>query len=103
MENRKYHIPVMLNECLEGLQLKDDGVYVDVTYGGGGHARAILERIPDGKLIAFDQDNDALESLEDHPNLIFINHNFQFIKNFLKYYDNSKVDGVLADLGISSI
>ncbi|MFT5513325.1 MAG: 16S rRNA (cytosine1402-N4)-methyltransferase [Bacteroidia bacterium] len=102
MENRKYHIPVMLNECLEGLQLKEDGVYVDVTYGGGGHARAILKRIPDGKLIAFDQDNDALESLEDHPNLIFVNHNFQFIKNFLKYYDNSKVDGVLADLGISS-
>ena len=102
MENRKYHIPVMLNECLEGLQLKDDGVYVDVTYGGGGHARAILERIPNGKLIAFDQDNDALDSLEDHNNLIFVNHNFQFIKNFLKYYDNEKVDGILADLGISS-
>jgi len=92
----------MLNECLEGLQLKDDGVYVDVTYGGGGHARAILERIPNGKLIAFDQDNDALDSLEDHNNLIFVNHNFQFIKNFLKYYDNEKVDGILADLGISS-
>ena len=102
MENRKYHIPVMLNECLEGLQLKDDGVYVDVTYGGGGHARAILERIPNGKLIAFDQDNDALDSLEDHNNLIFVNHNMQFIKYFLKYYDNEKVDGILADLGISS-
>jgi 16S rRNA (cytosine1402-N4)-methyltransferase len=73
-----------------------------VTYGGGGHARAILERIPNGKLIAFDQDNDALDSLEDHNNLIFVNHNFQFIKNFLKYYDNEKVDGILADLGISS-
>jgi len=92
----------MLNECLEGLQLKDDGVYVDVTYGGGGHAKAILERIPNGKLIAFDQDNDALNSLEDHDNLILVNHNFQFIKNFLKYYDNEKVDGILADLGISS-
>lgn len=102
MENRKYHIPVMLNECLDGLQLRSDGVYVDVTYGGGGHARAILEHIPSGKLIAFDQDNDALDSLEDHPNLIFVNHNFQFIKNFLKYYDNEKVDGILADLGISS-
>jgi 16S rRNA (cytosine1402-N4)-methyltransferase len=102
MENLKYHTPVMLQECLTGLQLKDDGVYVDVTYGGGGHSKAILEHIPNGKLIAFDQDNDALELLKDHPNLIFVNHNFQFIKNFLKYYDNKQVDGILADLGISS-
>lgn len=102
MENLKYHIPVMLNECLEGLQLKHDGIYVDVTYGGGGHASAILEQIPNGKLIAFDQDNDALETLTDHPNLIFVNHNFQFIKNFLKFYDHEQVDGILADLGISS-
>ena len=92
----------MLNECLEGLQLRNDGVYVDVTYGGGGHAKAILAQIPKGKLIAFDQDNDALESLEDHDNLIFVNHNFQFIKNFLKYFEHEKVDGILADLGISS-
>lgn len=102
MENRKYHTPVMLPECLEGLQLKKDGVYVDVTYGGGGHSNAILDQIPEGKLFAFDQDNDALEKLTDHPNLIFVNHNFQFIKNFLKYHDMEKVDGILADLGVSS-
>lgn len=102
MENLKYHIPVMLNECLDGLQLKHDGIYVDVTYGGGGHAKAILDQIPEGKLYAFDQDNDALDALDDHPNLIFINHNFQFIKNFLKYFNDEKVDGILADLGISS-
>ena len=83
MTTPDYHIPVMLSECLDGLRLKPDGVYVDVTYGGGGHARKILDQLSTGKLIAFDQDDDAVKNVQDHPNLIFVNHNFQFIKNFL--------------------
>ncbi len=98
----KYHVPVMLSECLEGLNLRSDGTYVDVTFGGGGHSYPILDKIPDGKLIAFDQDNDARELAIDYPNLIFVNHNFQFISNFLKYFEVPKVDGLLADLGVSS-
>lgn len=92
----------MLTECLEGLNLKNDGLYVDATYGGGGHSRAILEAIPNGKLFAFDQDDDAAKGVQDTDNLIFINHNFQFIKNFLNYHEVLKVDGILADLGVSS-
>lgn len=102
MTTPDYHIPVMLDECLDGLRLKPDGVYVDVTYGGGGHARKILDQLSTGKLIAFDQDDDAVKNVQDHPNLIFVNHNFQFIKNFLKFYEIDSVDGILADLGISS-
>lgn len=102
MTTPDYHIPVMLDECLDGLRLKPDGVYVDVTYGGGGHARKILDQLSTGKLIAFDQDDDAVKNVQDHPNLIFVNHNFQFIKNFLKFYEIESVDGILADLGISS-
>jgi len=102
MTTPDYHIPVMLSECLDGLRLKPDGVYVDVTYGGGGHARKILDQLSTGKLIAFDQDDDAVKNVQDHPNLIFVNHNFQFIKNFLKFYEIESVDGILADLGISS-
>jgi 16S rRNA (cytosine1402-N4)-methyltransferase len=92
----------MLAECLEGLDIKPGGIYIDVTYGGGGHSRAILNQLTTGKLFAFDQDDDAAKAVPDSKNLIFINHNFQFIKNFLKYYEVSKVDGILADLGISS-
>lgn len=92
----------MLPECLDGLQLKRDGFYVDATYGGGGHSRAILEAIPDGKLFAFDQDDDAAQSVVDADNLVFVNQNFQFIKNFLKFYEVNQVDGILADLGVSS-
>ena len=98
----KYHTPVMLNECLEGLNIKPDGNYVDATYGGGGHSNEILKQLSTGKLIGFDQDNDARDGATDNENLIFVNHNFQFIKNFLKYLDIEKVDGILADLGISS-
>ncbi|MBI1307267.1 MAG: 16S rRNA (cytosine(1402)-N(4))-methyltransferase RsmH [Bacteroidetes bacterium] len=99
----EYHVPVMLHECLEALAIKPDGIYVDVTYGGGGHSKEILKRLSDsGRLYAFDQDPDALTSVPDQKNLIFINHNFQYFKNFLKYYDVQKVDGILADLGISS-
>ena len=99
----RYHIPVMMQECIEGLNIKSDGIYVDATYGGGGHSRAILEQLgPKGRLLAFDQDPDALHQLHDDDKLIFINHNFQFLTNFLKFYNFSEVDGILADLGISS-
>ena len=99
-----YHTPVMLKECLEGLNIKPDGIYVDVTFGGGGHSRAILEKLTTGKLYAFDQDADAKEQAKqiDDKNLIFIEANFRSIKQYLRLYGVKKVDGILADLGISS-
>ena len=101
--NQDYHIPVMLNECIEGLKIKPDGVYVDVTFGGGGHSRAILEALgPNGKLIAFDQDEDARANLIDDERLIFIPQNFRYLKRFLRLEGYKKVDGILADLGVSS-
>jgi 16S rRNA (cytosine1402-N4)-methyltransferase len=98
----EYHTPVLLEESIDGLNLQPNGTYVDVTYGGGGHSRRILERLQGGKLVAFDQDEDALQNLIDDERLIFVNHNFKFLKNFLRYHDISKVDGILADLGVSS-
>ena len=98
----EYHIPVLLKESIDGLNLQPNGIYVDVTYGGGGHSHLILERLQGGKLIAFDQDEDALQNLIDDERLIFVNHNFKFLKNFLRYHGISKVDGILADLGVSS-
>ncbi len=101
--NTEYHIPVMLKECLDGLNINPDGVYVDVTFGGGGHSKAILERLSDkGRLIAFDQDEDALDNLWEDERLIFVNQNFRHIKRFLKLHGYKKVDGILADLGVSS-
>ena len=99
-----YHTPVMLKECLDGLNIKPDGIYVDVTFGGGGHSRAILEQITTGKLYAFDQDADAKEQAKqiDDKNLIFVEANFRSIKQYLRLYGVKKVDGILADLGISS-
>lgn len=97
-----YHVPVMLKECLEGLQLKPEGVYVDVTFGGGGHSRAIVEQLTTGKLVAFDQDDDAAKNVWDDERLIFINQNFRHVKRYLKLYKMTPVDGILADLGISS-
>ena len=98
-----YHNPVMLNECLEGLNINPDGVYVDVTYGGGGHSKAILERLSKkGRLIAFDQDEDAKRNLIKDERLIFIDQNFEFLKNHVQYQGFEKVDGLLADLGVSS-
>lgn len=97
-----YHIPVMLNECLEGMNIKADGTYVDVTFGGGGHSRSILQQLDTGKLIAFDQDDQAADNIEDDKNLIFVNHNFQYLKNFLKFHEQIPVDAILADLGVSS-
>ena len=97
-----YHTPVLLKESVEGLQIKPDGIYVDVTFGGGGHSREIIKHIHTGKLVAFDQDDDALPNLINDERFVFVNHNFRFLKNFLKYHDIDKVDGILADLGVSS-
>lgn len=98
-----YHTPVMLNECIEGLKIKPDGVYVDVTFGGGGHSKAILEKLNSkGKLIAFDQDDDAIPNLPIDKKLLFIDQNFEFVKTHLQYQGYDKVDGLLADLGVSS-
>ena len=98
----EYHIPVLLEESINGLNLQPNGIYVDATYGGGGHSLRILERLQGGKLVAFDQDEDALQNLIDDERLIFVNHNFKYLKNFLRYYGFEKVDGILADLGVSS-
>lgn len=101
--NTNYHIPVMLRECLEGLKINPDGIYVDVTFGGGGHSRAIFEKLsPKGRLIVFDQDPDALKNAWDAPNFLFIPSNFAFISNHLKMMGIKHVDGILADLGVSS-
>jgi 16S rRNA (cytosine1402-N4)-methyltransferase len=99
----EYHNPVLLNETVEGLNIKPDGVYVDVTFGGGGHSREILERLgPNGKLIAFDQDKDALENDIDDERFLLINQNFRFLKKFLRFHGYKTVDGVLGDFGVSS-
>ncbi|MCK5171642.1 MAG: 16S rRNA (cytosine(1402)-N(4))-methyltransferase RsmH [Bacteroidales bacterium] len=97
-----YHTPVLLKESINGLQIKPDGIYVDVTFGGGGHSREIIKHINKGKLVAFDQDDDALPNLIDDERFVFVNHNFRFLKNFLKYHKIDQVDGLLADLGVSS-
>ncbi len=102
-EETTYHIPVMLHECLEGMNIHPDGVYVDVTFGGGGHSREIFKQLsPKGKLIVFDQDPDALANAWKAPNFHFIAANFAFIKNHLRVMGIPKVDGILADLGVSS-
>jgi len=98
----EYHVPVLLDASVDGLALKPGGVYVDVTFGGGGHSRKILEKLEGGKLLAFDQDVDARRNLIDDDRLIFVQHNFRFLKNFLRYHGIEKVDGILADLGVSS-
>ena len=98
-----YHNPVLLNETVEGLNIKEDGVYVDVTFGGGGHSRKILESLgPQGRLVAFDQDKDALLNTIDDPRFLLINENFRYVKRFLRFHGIKSVDGVLADFGVSS-
>lgn len=98
-----YHVPVMLQECLDGLNIHPDGVYVDVTFGGGGHSREIYKQLSEkGKLIVFDQDPDAAANAWDAPNFHFIASNFSFLKNHLRVLGISQVDGILADLGVSS-
>lgn len=98
-----YHKPVLLQASVAGLGIKDDGIYVDVTFGGGGHSREILKHLGnEGKLFAFDQDEDALENTIDDERFTLINENFRFVKQFLKFYGIRKVDGILADFGVSS-
>lgn len=98
-----YHVPVMLEACLEGLNIRPDGVYVDVTFGGGGHSKAIFSKLSEkGQLIAFDQDPDALANAWEAPNFHLIPSNFSFLKNHLRAMGIEKVDGILADLGVSS-
>lgn len=99
----EYHNPVLLKESVDGLNIKPDGVYVDVTFGGGGHSREILSRLgPNGKLFAFDQDEDALKNAIDDPRFTLIPQNFRFLKRYLRFYNVKSVDGVLGDLGVSS-
>lgn len=98
-----YHVPVMLEPCIDGLNIKPDGVYVDVTFGGGGHSREILKHLgPEGRLIAFDQDPDAQANIPGDERFIFIDQNFGFLKNNLRLKGFKEVDGILADLGVSS-
>ncbi len=98
-----YHNPVLLFESVDGLNIDPSGIYVDVTFGGGGHSKEILKRLgKDGKLFAFDQDKDALKNAIDDERFTLINENFRFIKRFLRFYGVNKVDGILADLGVSS-
>lgn len=99
----QYHNPVLLKETVDGLAIKPDGVYVDVTFGGGGHSREIIKHLgPEGKLYAFDQDQDALENVIDDDRFVLINENFRYIKRFLRFHGVRKVDGILGDFGVSS-
>lgn len=97
-----YHRPVLLEECIDGLNIDPKGIYVDVTFGGGGHSRAILEKLGTGTLIGFDQDEDAKKNIPDDKRFIFVQHNFRYLKRFLRYHSIDKIDGLLADLGVSS-
>lgn len=99
----EYHVPVLLNESIEALDINPDGIYVDVTFGGGGHSRAILEKLSTrGHLFSFDQDLDAMKNTFQDDRFTFVRSNFMYLKNFLKYYGVEKIDGLLADLGVSS-
>jgi 16S rRNA (cytosine1402-N4)-methyltransferase len=101
--NEEYHIPVLLNETIEGLAIKPDGVYVDCTFGGGGHSREILKHLGEnGKLFVFDQDADAKENVPADDRIVFIHQNFRHIRSFLRLHQVEEVDGILADLGVSS-
>ncbi len=98
-----YHIPVMLHECIAGLDIRPDGTYVDLTYGGGGHSREILKHLSaEGHLYGFDQDLDAMQGAMEDDRFTFVRSNFRFIKNWMQYYGVEHVDGILADLGVSS-
>ena len=98
-----YHIPVLLKESVDGLDIKPDGVYVDVTFGGGGHSREILSRLGEkGHLYSFDQDEDAEQNIVDDERFTFVRSNFRYLKNWMRYYGVEEIDGLLADLGVSS-
>lgn len=98
-----YHIPVLLKESVDGLEIKPDGVYVDVTFGGGGHSREILRRLgAEGHLYSFDQDEDAEQNIVSDERFTFVRSNFRYLKNWMRYYGIEEIDGLLADLGVSS-
>ena len=98
-----YHVPVLLDESINGLNLHPDGVYIDVTFGGGGHSREILRRLPQGsRLFSFDQDADAERNIVDDDRFTFVRSNFRYLKNWMRYYEIDHIDGLLADLGVSS-
>lgn len=98
----QYHTPALLHESIEGLNINPDGIYVDITFGGGGHSREILKHLRNGKLIAFDQDQDALLNIIDDQRFILCHGNFRFLKNYLRYHGINRIDGLLGDLGVSS-
>ena len=101
--NQTYHTPVLLNESIKGLNIRPDGIYVDVTFGGGGHSRAVLKQLGStGRLYGFDQDEDAEKNIVNDKRFTFVHSNFRYISNFMRYYGIEKVDGILADLGVSS-
>ncbi|MBW7951164.1 MAG: 16S rRNA (cytosine(1402)-N(4))-methyltransferase RsmH [Chitinophagaceae bacterium] len=103
LQTSTYHVPVLYDEVLKGLAIKPNGVYVDCTFGGGGHSKGILQQLnSEGKLFAFDQDEDAQKNIEQDDRLIFVPHNFRYLQRFLRLHNVQKVDGVLADLGVSS-
>lgn len=102
MEETAYHIPALLPECMDALDIRPDGIYVDATYGGGGHSRAIVERLDSrGHLYSFDQDDEAVARAMTDPRFTIVYGNFRYLKNFMRYYGVDKVDGILADLGVS--
>ncbi len=102
MNTTPYHISALLEQCIEGLNIKKDGVYADVTFGAGGHSRAIMEQLGEnGRLYGFDQDRDAFANKIDDPRFTFVYSNFAFITNFLRYHNEDKIDGILGDLGVS--
>lgn len=102
-EETTYHIPVLLKASVDGMNIRPDGTYIDVTFGGGGHSREILSRLGDGgRLLSFDQDEDAERNIVDDPHFTFVRSNFRYLHNFLRYYGVEQVDAILADLGVSS-
>ena len=102
-EELTYHVPVLLKPSVDGMNIRPDGTYVDVTFGGGGHSREILSRLRDGgRLLGFDQDEDTEQNIVDNPHFIFVRSNFRYLHNFLRYHDIEEVDAILADLGVSS-
>ena len=96
-----YHVPALLNECIDGLNIQPDGIYVDVTFGGGGHSKEILKRLDRGRLIAFDQDENAAINKPVDDRFLFINQNFRFLRNNLRYHGVENINGLIADLGVS--
>ncbi|MBA3648095.1 MAG: 16S rRNA (cytosine(1402)-N(4))-methyltransferase RsmH [Chitinophagales bacterium] len=97
-----YHEPVLLKECIDGLNVQSDGIYVDVTFGGGGHTKSVLNRLDNGKVFAFDQDEDAIKNTINDNRLILIHQNFRYLKNMLRVNNVQSIDGLIADLGVSS-